>query len=273
MQRIIFFLIRNKNFLLFLLLFGLSLLLTANSRSYQGNRIGSSANAFSGGLFSISSTVRSYFQLSKENQALQEENTRLRLMLNQEEDLDSLPVAVGLDTTYSYIPARVINNHYNRSRNYVTLNVGDRDSVKIDMGVISPKGVVGIISATSNGYSSVQSVLNISSQINAKLQKSGHFGTLVWDTRDPNLVQLIEIPRLAPVSVGDTIVTGGRSTIFPEGIMIGVVEGLQREEREDFYDLQVRLFSDMTSLSVAYVIQNRDAEEIENLEESVDNEE
>lgn len=273
MQRIIYFLIRNKNFLLFLLLFGISLFLTANSRSYQGNRIGTSANALSGGLFSIRSTVQGYFELNKENQVLQEENTRLREMLNLSDSLPQEVMTAGLNLPYQFVPARVVNNQYGHSRNHLTLDVGERDSIGIDMGVISSKGVVGIVTATSSGYASVQSLLNINSQINAKLQKSGHFGTLTWDTRDPNLVQLIEIPRLAPVAIGDTVVTGGRSTIFPEGIMIGIVEELQREEGQDFYDLQVRLFTDMTSLSAAYVVINRDAEEIIELEQSVENEE
>ena len=273
MQRIIYFLIRNKNFLLFLSLFAISLFLTANSRSYQGNRMGSSANSVSGGLFSVRSTIKGYFELNKENQVLQEENKRLREMLTVSDSIPKEPMNAGLDQTYHYIPARVINNQYSHSRNHVTLNVGERDSVGIDMGVISSKGVVGIVAATSSGYASVQSLLNINSQINAKLKKSGHFGTLTWNTRDPNLVQLIEIPRLAPVAIGDTVVTGGRSTIFPEGIMIGTVEDLQREKGEDFYDLQVRLFTDMTSLSTTYVIINRHAQEIIELEQTVEDEE
>lgn len=273
MQRIINFLIRNKNFLLFLLLFGISLFLTANSRSYQGNRLASSANELSGGLFSVTSNARSYFHLKEENKVLQEENTRLRLMLQIEDSIIPPGMSSGLNSSYRFIPGRVINNHYNRSRNYVTLDVGSQDSVRIDMGVISSKGVVGIVSTTSSGYASVQSVLNINSQINAKLKKSGHFGTLTWDTRDPNLVQLIEIPRLAPVAIGDTVVTGGRSTIFPEGIMIGTVEELKRDGDGDFYDLQVRLFTDMTSLSAAYVVINLDAEEINQLEEDTQDEE
>jgi rod shape-determining protein MreC len=44
------------------------------------------------------------------------------------------------------------------------------------------------------------------SQINAKIKKSNHFGSLVWNGKK-GFVQLIDVPRLASVRKGDTIVT------------------------------------------------------------------
>ncbi len=275
MQRIILFLIRNKNFLLFLLLFSFSLALTVQSNTYQRNRFANSTNSLSGGLYSIRSSILSYFQLAEENNILQEENRRLRTMLSERGvELDSSkPASLPVGATFRYVPAQVINNSYGRSRNQLTINAGERDSISIDRGVISSAGVVGIVTAVSEKYSSVQSILNTGSQVNAKLAKSGHFGTLTWDTTDPNRVQLIEIPRLAPVSLGDTIVTGGRSTIFPEGILIGTVAQFDRPEDGDFYSIDVQLFTDMTSLSRVYVIETVDASEIESLENTGEDEE
>ncbi len=87
---------------------------------------------------------------------------------------------------------------------------------KPDMGVINSAGIVGIVDKTSKNYATVVSILNIKSHINAKIKKSNHFGSLIWNGKNTGFVQLIDLPRLASVRKGDTIVTGGQSRIFPE---------------------------------------------------------
>ncbi|MBT7243539.1 MAG: rod shape-determining protein MreC, partial [Flavobacteriaceae bacterium] len=98
-----------------------------------------------------------------------------------------------------------------------------------------------------------------------------HFGSLVWNAEDPNVIQLIDIPRLAPVKIGDTIVTGGRSTIFPEGILIGAVIDFELTEDENSQNLNIQLFNDMTNLEHVYIINNIDTQEIINLEKGLEN--
>jgi len=247
-------------------------MLTVRSHSYHNSIFLSSANAVSGNAYAIKSDFTRYFGLEEENKKLVEENIRLRMML---ENLTENPDEVSIDTTvipenYSFISARAIKNDYSKSKNYITINKGSSDGIVPDRGVISPKGIIGIISNTSKNFATIQSILNTRSQINAKLKKSEHFGSLIWDTKDPNLVQLIQIPRLAPVVVGDTIVTGGKSTIFPKGILIGKVEKYTLGE-DDSYTLDVRLFNDMTSLRNLYIIENLQAEEILKLEKETEN--
>ena len=138
------------------------------------------------------------------------------------------------------------------------------------MGVINSEGIVGIIDRTSKNYATVASVLNIKSQINAKVKKSNHFGSLIWDGKNAGYVQLIDIPRLASVRKGDTIVTGGQSVIFPENINIGTVENIFTNKENNYYTINIRLFNDMTNLGHVYIIKNRDTQEILNLEKKQD---
>jgi rod shape-determining protein MreC len=270
-QQIIFFFVRNKHFLLFALLFFISFVLTTNSHTYHKSKVVTSANFLSGGIYSVKSSITDYFDLEEQNKTLMDENTRLRTllfnsgMMNSEMVLDSML----LDSNYAFITARVINNSYAKTKNNLTLNRGSNDSLKIDMGVISPRGVVGILVSVSKNYASVQSILNSNSQLVAKFKKSNHFGTLVWNGKQPNIVQLIEIPRLASVAIGDTIVTDGKSTIFPPGIMIGKVQDFDRKEGDDYYDINVELFTDMTSVKHVYLVSHRDAPEIKELEKAV----
>jgi rod shape-determining protein MreC len=162
--------------------------------------------------------------------------------------------------------SKVIHNSYSSPENYLTINSGSNQGVKTDMGVVNDLGIVGIVEKTSANYATVQSILNLNSKINAKLKKSNHFGTLIWDGKNTGYVQLIDIPRLSSARKGDTIVTGGQSDIFPENIGIGTIEKLYLEDKTNYYYIDIRLFNDMTNLGHVYIIKSKDREEILKLE-------
>ena len=275
MQQIINFVIRNKTSLLFLLLFGISIGLTIQSHSYHKSKFINSANFLTGGIYNSATNVTDYFDLRTQNEILVEENTVLRSqVLNP---TDSLSITHKyIDSTsyngrYKVQSAKVINNNYASTKNYITLNKGEKNDVKEDLGVITSKGIVGIIDNTSNGYSRVLSILNTKSKINAQLKASSHIGTLEWNGKSPaTTVQLTDIIKFAPVKEGDTIVTGGESSIFPQGIPIGTIDSFVLDISGDTYTIQVKLFNDMTNLSHVYIIENLDAEEIKQLESTVD---
>ncbi len=271
MQQILFFFIRNKNFLLFIALFSVSIFLTIQTHSYHKNKFVNSSNSFTGGVYSIKSSITGYFNLREENKVLIDENTRIRKQLESYKNtvnIENIDTS-SLQSKYYFVSAKVINNSFSKTKNKLTINKGEKDSIQLDMGVITSKGIVGIIDNVSKKYATTQSILNTNSQINAKLKNSKHFGSLIWNTEDPNVVQLIDIPRLATVKVGDTIVTGGRSTIFPEGILIGAVIDFELTEDKNSQNLNIQLFNDMTNLEHVYIINNLDATEIINLEKGL----
>ena len=274
MQQIFNFILKNSNRLLFLLLLGISLSLTIQSHSYHRSKIISSANFLSGGVYEKINNISEYLDLRTQNDALAQENARLRSILFNAKDtvtapkLDSIK---GLHPT-DIIVSKVIHNSYNSHENYLTLNSGSLQGVKSDMGVINSLGIVGIIDNTSPRYATVLSLLNIKSQINAKIKKSNHFGSLVWNGKSTGFVQLIDIPRLAAIRKGDTIVTGGQSVIFPENLNIGTVDKIYIDNQTNYYTLDIKLFNDMTNLGHVYIIKSKDREEIINLEKAEQNE-
>ena len=274
MQQIFNFILKNSNRLLFLLLLGISLSLTIQSHSYHRSKIISSANFLSGGVYEKINNISEYFDLRTQNDALAQENARLRSVLFNAKDTASVPKLdsiKGLHPT-DIIVSKVIHNSYNSHENYLTLNSGGLQGVKSDMGVINSLGIVGIIDNTSPRYATVLSLLNIKSQINAKIKKSNHFGSLVWNGKSTGFVQLIDIPRLAAIRKGDTIVTGGQSVIFPENLNIGTVDKIYIDNQTNYYTLDIKLFNDMTNLGHVYIIKSKDREEIINLEKGEKNE-
>ncbi|WP_411893599.1 rod shape-determining protein MreC [Winogradskyella sp. A2] len=272
MQQIINFVIRNKTFLLFLLLFGISLTLTIQSHSYHRSKFINSANALTGGVYGTFNSIGKYFNLKDKNKILAEENTHLRnQLLNLSRSNDSIYIDSSLlRTMYKVITAEVYKNSYSSFDNYLTINRGKKDSIKQDFGVISSKGIIGIIDNTSNNYATVLSILNTNSKINAKIKATNHLGSLEWNGKSPYFTQLVDVSKFAPIKIGDTIETGGQSAIFPKGIGIGTIEKFETDISGDTYNIEVKLFNDMTNLGTVYIIENLDREEIFNLENSID---
>ncbi|WP_027393895.1 rod shape-determining protein MreC [Aquimarina latercula] len=269
MQQIINFLIRNKNFLLFLLLLFFSLILTIQSHSYHKSKFISSTNFLSGGVYGWRYSITNYFGLKNKNERLLEENESLR---NQLSLLTKDTIATTFtDTTsfgkpYTFIKGNVYKNDYSKADNYILINKGEKDGIKADMGIITDRGIVGIVENTSKNYSRVISILNTNSRINAGLKKSNQYGSLVWNGKDPNIVQLETVPRQAILKKGDTIITNGRSTIFPRGIGIGTILNYELDQNQSYFLIDIQLFNDMTDIGFVYAIKSNDATEIKLLE-------
>ncbi len=269
MQQIINFILRYKNFILYIFLMIVSLGFTIQSHSYHQSRFFNSSSWVAGNIYETSFGITSYFNLDKENRDLVEENERLRLLLfNKKESIPSELDSTQL--TYTITSGQIIKNSYALPRNYITINKGEKDSVKPDMGVITSKGILGIVENTSNNFATVQSILNENSNINAKLKNTDNFGSLTWDARTYNVVQLVDIPRLVPLVIGDTIVTGGMSSIFPENIPIGTIKKFDLNDSKSFWNIEVSLFNDMTNIKNVYIVSNADREEIIELQEETE---
>jgi len=265
MQQIINFIIRYKNFLLYILLLTISLGFTIQSHSFHQSSFFNSSNWITGNIYEASHGVSSYFELQKENKALVEDNERLRKLLFNYKVSDSTKLD-SVRLTYTVTPAKIIKNSYADNRNYITIDKGEKDSVKVDMGVITNHGILGIVENTSNKFAAVQSILNEKSNINAKIKNTDNFGSLVWNAQNYNVVQLIDIPRLVPLLVGDTIVTGAMSSIFPENIPIGTIKKFNLDDSENFYTIDVALFNDMTNIKNVYVVSNANRKEVQELQ-------
>ncbi|MDT7829280.1 rod shape-determining protein MreC [Pricia sp. S334] len=265
MQQIINFIIRYKNLLLYIFLMIVCLAFTVQSHSYHQSAFFNSSNWLTGTIFETSNTITTYFGLKTENQKLMEENKRLRHLLFNKDETDSIALDSTL-RTYTITTGRVIKNSFADPRNYITIDKGEKDSVYSDMGVITSKGILGIVENTSNNFATVQSILNEKSNINAKIKNTDNFGSLVWNMERYDVVQLVDIPRLVKLTVGDTIVTGGMSSIFPEGVPVGTIRKFDLNSSNSFYSIDVALFNDMTNIKNVYIVNNEFRDEIQELE-------
>jgi len=173
------------------------------------------------------SSIPNVFELQQENKMLRENNIRLSNEVSglKEAKLENIRLAKLLSfkeaAGLGLVSANVVNKSLIQTRNTITLNVGENDSVFINMPVITDAGLVGRIVSTSKNYSIAQILYNKDLRITIKVQRSRVDGILNYD--GVSVLSVSNIPKNADVNVGDVIITSEFSSLFPSGIPVGSV--------------------------------------------------
>lgn len=276
--------IRNGGFITFFLLECVCLYLIVSFNKQQKSIWLHSAGTWSGSVEKRRNSFYQYLNLTEENDRLAAENARLKQELENTRTLtldwrDTVKTVL-VDSIrpkkevlqYSFFPARVLNNSVSSLNNYLTIDKGSRDGVRRGMGVLTGDGVAGIVREVSEQYSLVISLLHSQSKLSASLKKTGHFGSLIWDGKDPIRATLNDIPKHVEFAPGDTIVTSGFSEIFPKNLPVGLVESSRIEPGSNFFTIAVRLTTDLSRVRRVYVVDNIFQSRIDSLQQRATNE-
>lgn len=265
MRNLLDFLVKYNYWFLFLFLEAVSFVLLFQFNSYQGSVWFSSANAVTGKLYETSSEIESYFQLSKINSELTQRNLYLEQRLHKLEKqigdsaadstMEKSQLVKSLQP-YRLIPAKVISMTAGRLDNLITINKGEVDGIKKDMGVVCGTGVVGIVYLTSKHYSIVIPILNSQSNISCVIQGRGYFGYLHWTGGDVSQTYVDDVPRHAHFRLYDNVVTSGYSSVFPAGIIVGKILHVYNSADQMSYRLRVKLSTDFGKLRDVCVVDN-----------------
>lgn len=263
MKNLISFLIQYSVVFLFLFLEITSLALIAKNQDYHKSAFLSSSNAIVSTLYGWNNSVIEFFKLSAANDNLSEENTALKnqiinlqnkLSTLQPEVSDSVHFLIPPEMEYQFISAKVLNSSTNKLQNYITLNKGEIDGIKVDMGVVSDEGVVGIVKTVSSRFSVVIPILNPKIQISCKFKRSNYSGPLVWSGEDYRYANLTDIARHVQLAMGDTLISSGLTSTFPEGIPVGIIEDFKIKESDAYFNIKVKLAVNFRTLSHVKVI-------------------
>ena len=269
MKEIIKLILKYHFTIIFILLEIVSFSLIIRHNEYQRAIFSESASTLFGNISSTITSIKDYFRLKEMNESLANENILLKNRLEKYEFLrdtiihgtvvqDSIPV-------YEYIGAKQVNATYNRTKNYITLNRGRKNGLQKEMAVCTPEGIVGLIQDLSDHFAVVIPLINVDARISAKIKKNNYYGSLQWDGSDYAYSYLNDIPYHVEVNAGDTIVTSGLSKIFPEGIVVGYVESVDKVTA-NFLKIKVKLAVDFKRINHVYVILNNKKNEQTSLE-------
>jgi len=260
---------RSRVFLLFVLLELIAFALILQQRSYHRSWALNSSQELTGLALNRYQNSLQYLSLREQNQILHEENRKLRNLLDANylyshrglpKDSDTL-----LSRRFQWIPARVIQSSIFKRNNYLTLDKGRLSGVYPGMGIHGTEGVVGIVQQVGAHFCTALPLINPNLQVTGKLQRSGYFGPVRWDGKDYRYAFLEDIPRYAPVNLGDTAVSDGRSALFPAGLPIGYVVAKELQTDQNFYRLKLELSVDFARLERVYLLNDLKREELDSL--------
>jgi rod shape-determining protein MreC len=275
MKNLINFLIQYSVVFLLLFLEIISFTLIVKNQDYQKNVFLTSSNSMVAGMYEWSNSVLEFFKLRAANDNLSEENTALKNQIiklqNQISTLkpeakDSIHFRIPPEMEYEFISAKVISCSTNKLQNYITLNKGSRDGIRTDMGVVSDEGVVGIVKTVSPKYAVVIPILNPKIEISCKFKRSNYSGGLLWGGEDYRYANLTDIARHVELALGDTLITSGLTSTFPEGIPVGNIEDFKIKESDAYYKIKVKLAVNFRTLSHVKVINYLNYQEQKDLE-------
>ncbi|HMJ47350.1 MAG TPA: rod shape-determining protein MreC [Ferruginibacter sp.] len=280
MRNIFFFIRRYFNFLFFLILQVICILLIVHYSNFHKAVFSGTANRITGTINKEYNKVEYYFQLKKTNDSLVKANEVLYNQLKSAFNLPDSTSKTMIDTimvdsvrqyrTYSYLHVKVVANSVAAQNNFIVISGSNVHQLRSGMGVVDANNAaIGIITEVSGEYAVVMSLLHKDSHISGKLLKGGETGTLNWDGKEPNIITLTNIPKSAKVSKGDTIITSGFSTSFPKGISIGRVEAVFAETATNNFKIKFRTLANFYNLQYAYAINNLQQEPVNNLLEKV----
>ena len=278
MRNLFNFIIRNSHWMLAVILIAFSFYLIFAHNSYQRSVYLTSANNIMGWVYNVSNNAISFVHLKKNNQLLLEQNAlleselyKLKSKISKQTNADSTNLnAFVTDSViqpqFNFIPAEVVNLSFSGSNNFITINRGLKDGVKPDMGVISQRGVVGVVSNVTENFSLVIPIINPMFRLSAKLNNSDNYGSLSWNGNNIYEAQLSELPKHEVYNEGDTVVTSF-SRIFPKQLIIGFVRSIGESKDDNFNTFTVELATNFYSLQNVLIISDMHYEEQKELEQ------
>jgi len=276
LRNIFLFIRTHFNLLFFLFLQVISIYFIVNYSKYHQAAFGSTTNNFTGKINTKYNSVQQYFHLKQTNDSLIKANELLYNKLSSNFELTDTGKKSVTDTIMvdsikqyrkiRYISAKVISNSITLQSNYLVLNKGLNDGLKIGMGVVDPNNaVVGIITEVNEKYAVVMSLLHKDSHISGKLAKGEETGTLNWDGSMVNYITLNGIPKSAKIAKGDFIISSGFSTALPKGLKVGYVDAIFKETSTNLFRIKFRTAANFYNIQYVYVIENVDQEGVKQI--------
>jgi rod shape-determining protein MreC len=255
----------------FLILEFFSLFLLSSSYSYHKSIKFNITSDISGNILNTTSNISDYFFLKGENEKLLLENANLRNQLLGS-FLTTDTNTIFVDTLFQFIPAKIVSNSTSMQLNRIIVNKGKLHGVEKEMGVITSEGLAGIVIGVSDHYSTIMSALSKNANFSAKIKESGQLVNISWSGENYKIGIVTDIPSHIQLLKGDTIVSSGNSILFPEGIMIGVIDEHQQRSDKDMSSASLKFSVDFNKLHHVYIIKNKMKQEIDSLLLKIGNE-
>jgi len=197
-------------------------------------------------------------ELERSNAEIYQENIRLREQLDFARTL-----------RYRRIPAQVSGRDPDNLFSAIVINKGSYAGISNNMTVVAwqdgTQALVGKVIQTGIIESIVMPVFDINSLVSARFSVSRFEGIVEGQGNTETSLLMRYVPRRAreEINVGDIIVTSGMGGIYPPGINVGRVGGVNVLEYETTLEVEITPMLDFSRLEYVFVIEaeNQDSEQ------------
>jgi rod shape-determining protein MreC len=135
-----------------------------------------------------------------------------------------------LENSYVIKQAHIISRD-NSLKRYLVIDKGLKDSLTVNLPVITEKGIVGKIIACGEKISVVETFYSPYAKFSAKIQKNNYLTALSCKN---DVLSLDYLDEDCQIEKDDTIVSSSVGGIFPEGIKIGTVKKIEKKKEGSF---------------------------------------
>lgn len=196
------------------------------------------------------------FQLQKrEYHQLQELAIRLSLEnIQMREKIQKTQEAPMLDDL-SIIPAKIIARDNETGVRFLTINKSVRDNLQVNMPALTAQGVVGNVIETSNNQSIIETALSPGLKISGLDQRSRVNGIVEY--ADLSNLRFKYAFSESDIQSSDTIITSGLGSIFPRGLIIGIVTKVQPDPTRFFQYIEVKPIVNFNALDEVFILSSK----------------
>lgn len=189
--------------------------------------------------------------LKRENEQLKAENMSLQESLAEYEDQQEL-VKFKDQFALNGTPALIIGRSTDAITSSITINKGLQDGLSAGMPVTSSASVIGQVSSVGPATATVRLITDERSSISALDQQSRTIGQLEGNGTDE--LSFAMVPSNQQINVGDQLVTSGLGGVYPKGLPLGTVSGVDKPQGSDYQDITVRPVVSISSFDEVFVV-------------------
>jgi len=189
-------------------------------------------------------------ELERSNAEIYQENIRLREQLDFSRTL-----------RYRRIPAQISGRDPDNLFSAIVINKGSHSGVANNMTVVAwqngIQALVGKVIQAGILESIVMPVFDINSLVSSRFSVSRYEGIVEGQGNTEASLIMRFVPKRAreDINIGDIIVTSGMGGIYPAGINIGRVAGVNVPEYETTLEVEVNPMIDFSRLEYVFVIE------------------
>jgi rod shape-determining protein MreC len=201
-------------------------------------------------------------KLRAQNAKLQEQVFQLQDLQRENANLKAEMRFLGGPTfsqNYTDLSTTILSQASGQFDQRVVVAVGRSNGVAVNAPVVSPAGfLVGLVTRVFAGSAQVKLITDESSFVSVLDLKTGASGLLRHSDSGSSII-LDQVLKSKTVNQGDPLVTSGwrsgtLTSIFPLGIPVGTVSGVNQTDIDPYKQIEVRPFVDFGGLQYMLVL-------------------